>query len=301
MDPGMKKIVPLISSTVVGPLGVAHLPRTWLKAILAEVDALYEGWNPGYRGFNKMVLDALGVDQEAFYAFIKTMPSYPQTECWIEEAAANLNPASIAQSNETVFSHPRAEDAAAAFRERVGLSDSNLNLSANLNDLDDWCTIHQWLIEHRGEHLDPIVPTISSSSVGPLCAVHLPRLWIKALLNGVGALPPGYNSGCGFDEKTAQGLGFDIAAAIEYIHAELPSYLAFERWVREHGSFDDAAIGEYNLSSLAFRKPEEKAAAERAEAGVPAMDFREAILINDLLDWKYLHDEAVARRSGALM
>jgi hypothetical protein len=295
----MEKLVPLISSTVSGPLGVAHLPRMWLKAILAEGDALYEGWNPGYRGYNKMVLDALGINQEAFYAHIATMPTYPETERWVKENAAKLDAPAVAASNATILGWERPADAAAEMRERVGLRESALLLAARLNDLDDWYTIHRWLIEHRGETLDPIIPGVSSSSAGPLGVKHLPRLWMKALLNGVGALPPDYNSGCGFDEYVAKLTGLDLDAAIAFIHAELPDYMTFERWVRERvPALDAASIAGYNEAIVTRQKPEEKAAAERLESGVPELSFREVIMCNDMLDWKGLHDEAIARRGA---
>lgn len=293
----MERLVPLISSSVAGPMGVAHLPRTWLKAILAETDALYEGWNPGYRGFNKMMIDALGIDQEAFFEHIKTLPTYPETERWVEQNAANLDAASIAASNATILGHERPDEKAAPTREQVGLNGSTLCGSAALNDLDDWYTIHRWILAHRGERLDPIIPTISSTSNGPLGAKHLPRLWIKALLNAAGALRSDYNSGCGLDAFAAETLGLDLDAAIAYIHRELPSYVAFETWVSEQLPNAGPRLAEYNRTLTTRLKPEEKAAAERAEAGVPETTIREAVRLNDLVDWKELHSIAASRRS----
>lgn len=295
----MDKLVPLISSTVSGPLGVVHLPRMWLKAILAQGDALCEGWNPGYRGYNKMVLDALGINQEAFYAHIATMPTYPQTERWVKENAAKLDAPVVASSNATILGWERPADAAAEMRERVGLRGSTLQLSARLNDLDDWYTLHAWVVQHRAETLDPIIPAVSSSSAGPLGLKHLPRLWIKAFLNGVGALPADYNSGCGFDAYVAKLMELDLDATIAFVHAELPDYMTFERWVREHVSALDApAIARYNEAIVTRQKPEEKAAAERLESGVPELSFREVIMCNDMLDWKGLHDEVITRRGA---
>jgi hypothetical protein len=40
----MKKLAPLISSRVTGPLGILHLPRFWLKASLEGVGLLPEGY-----------------------------------------------------------------------------------------------------------------------------------------------------------------------------------------------------------------------------------------------------------------
>jgi hypothetical protein len=294
----MDKLVPLISSTVAGPLGVVHLPRMWLKATLARVGALYDGWIPDYRGFNKMVLDALGINEEAFFAFMDTLPSYPQTERWVRSNAAKLDSAAITASNATILGWEKPVDAAEQVRERVGLRDSTLRLSAKLNDLDDWYTAHTWLVEHRSAKLDPVIPGISTSSAGPLGVKHLPRLWMKALLNALGALPEGYNSGCGLDAYVAGLMELDLDAAIAFIHTELPDYLTFERWVREHvKALDPASVARYNETITTRQKPEEKAAADRLEAGVPELSFRDVILCNDMVDWKLLHDQVLARRA----
>ncbi len=294
----MEELVPLISSTVAGPLGVVHLPRMWLKAVLAEVGALRRGWVADYRGFNQQVLDALGIDEAQFFRFMATLPSYAETERWVVAHARHLERASVNASNEEILSKQRPDERAAPARDRVGLADPTYRISARLNDLDDWYTVYEWLVERRGEPLAPIVPTVSSSSAGPLGLKHLPRLWMKALLNRAGALPDDYNSGCGFDAYVSQQCGLDLDAAIAFIHDEFPSYLAFEHWVRVQvtGLDDVATLDRHNAAILGRRKPEEKAAAERLESGVPELAFREVIMCNDMLDWKALHDEALARR-----
>ena len=53
----MDKIVPLIGSAEVGPLGVLHLPRLWLKVSLDGKGALAEGYPAVGTGFDQMVLD----------------------------------------------------------------------------------------------------------------------------------------------------------------------------------------------------------------------------------------------------
>jgi hypothetical protein len=94
-------------------------------------------------------------------------------------------------------------------------------------------------------------------------------------------------------------IGLDLDAAVAFIHRELPSYLAFENWVCSHASgiADAAKLEGYNRAILERLKPEDKAEAERLEAGVPELSFREVIMCNDMLDWKALHDEVLARRA----
>jgi hypothetical protein len=49
----MDRVVPLIPPAAVGPLGVGHLPRMWLKGILNASEMLFEGYFPNYRGLNQ--------------------------------------------------------------------------------------------------------------------------------------------------------------------------------------------------------------------------------------------------------
>jgi hypothetical protein len=295
----MERIVPLIGPTVVGPLGVAHLPRMWLKAALNSADALTEGYFPHYFGFNRKVVDGLGLDPEAFFGFLGTLPTYAETERWVREHATRIDPAGIAAVNIDVASFQRPEEPAAAVRARVGLDQPGFRLSQALISLDDWCTMHEWLLAHRGEVLEPIIPTVSSSTTGPLGIPHLPRLWMKATLTAVKALPEGWNSGFGFDKFVSDTIGLDLDAACAYIHAELPTYLQFEGWVTDHlPAYDEMTKWTWNGAIRGRQKGEEKAAEERAEAGVPELNHREAIMLNDMVDWTYLHERAVERRAA---
>ena len=61
----MSSIVPTISSSVAGPLGVKHLPRFWQKVSLECAGKLAEGYPACGAGYDQMVLDALGgISQE---------------------------------------------------------------------------------------------------------------------------------------------------------------------------------------------------------------------------------------------
>jgi hypothetical protein len=101
-----------------------------------------------------------------------------------------------------------------------------------------------------------MVPLITSDVRGPLGAVHLPRLWQKALLSAKGMLPDGYDEcGAGFDQMTLDGLGLDRDKTLSYLKTQLPTYPQFERWVLEQNgghiaadriSTHNAAIAGYN-------------------------------------------------------
>jgi hypothetical protein len=295
----IEPLVPLIGATVVGPLGVSHLPRMWLKGILSAARALPDTYFDDYKGFNKRVVDALGLEPEPWFAFLKTLPTYVQAEQYVKEHATNLDAASIEAINADIASRPRPEENAAKVREVVGLDMPGFNNSAMLINLDDWCAIHKELVAHKNDGLAPLVPMVSSAQTGPLGVPHLPRLWMKALSRATGALPKDWKSGleCGFDNQLAKLTGMDLAAAVAYINTELPDYLTFERWFENNvGPVSDAKKGEWSEAIAALQQPEDRAQPNLVEAGAGDLQTRSTILINDLVDWKYMHDDVAGRK-----
>ena len=294
-----ERLVPLIGATVAGPLGALMLPRTWLKSVLSAAGMLPDGYFDNDKGFNHQVVDGLGLEPEAFFAFLATMPTYPQAEDYVKAHATKLDAASIAALNSRIVSFLRPEEMCVAVRARVGIEDPDYRNSAILLNYDDWFSIHQELVAHRAEGIEPIVPMVSSCQIGMLGIPHLPRLWIKALLNAVKALPAEWKTGtnCGFDKKVASMLGLDIEATTAYIGAELPNYLQFERWVSDHIAPPDAATkAKWTADILSGQKSEEQAAAEVIEAGAPGLTVRGTVLLNDMVDWKHMHDHIVNQR-----
>jgi hypothetical protein len=295
----MERIVPLIGPTVVGPLGVMHVPRMWLKSVLSASGLLWQGYFDNYKGFNQQVVDALGLDPDAWFAFLATMPTYPQAEDYIRAHARALDAASIAALNARIANFERPEENAALVRSRTGIEDSGLRISVRLIDIDDWHTVHGELVDHRASGIEPLVPMVSSAQTGMLGIPHLPRLWIKALLAAVKALPAEWKTGtgCGFDKRLAETIGLDLVAACAYIGDELPTYVQFERWVADRIENPDAATKAAWVTTFSnLQKPEDVATAELVECGAPGLSLRGTILLNDLVDWKYMHDRAVAHR-----
>ncbi len=295
----IERLAPLIGATVAGPLGIVHLPRMWLKGILSAAGMLYEGYFDNYKGFNQRVVDGVGLEPDAWFAFLATMPTYPQAEDYVEVHATKLNPASVAAVNADVLTLLRPEENAAAVRARVGIADPDVRNSARLLNFDDWFTMHQQLVTHRADGIEPIVPMVSSSQTGMLDVPHLPRLWIKALLSAVNALPEGWKTGtnCGFDKRLTSMLGLDLVAACEFIGTNLPNYLQFEALVRDHiAQPDDATKAQWTAELLALEKTEEQATADLLEAGAPGVSTHSTILLNDMVDWKHMHDNIVAQR-----
>ena len=291
-------LVPLVGPLVVGPLGVAHLPRMWFKGILSAAKALPDTYFDDYKGFNKKVVDALGLEPEPWFAFLKTQPTYLEAERYVKAHAAHLDAETIAALNADIATTQRAEENAAKVRATVGLTIEGFNNSAALINLDDWFAIHTVLIEHKGE-LAPLVPMVSSAQYGLLGVPHLPRLWMKALSRATGALPKDWKSGleCGFDMNLATCTGLDLAAAIAYINAELPDYLTFERWFEAQvGPVTDERRAEWSAKLTTLQQPEDRALPNLVEAGAPDLQTRDTILINDLVDWKYMYDDITGRK-----
>jgi hypothetical protein len=143
----MNTIVPLISSGVAGPLGVLHLPRLWLKVSLEQRGKLASGYPGIGKGYDQMVLDALGLQKEAVTDYIKTQkPTYPQFENWIrKQPGVKLDKGSIEKLNASIRGYIHDD---ATRKSIVGANeipdDANAPRDAvNLNNLDDWKEFHE--------------------------------------------------------------------------------------------------------------------------------------------------------------
>ena len=289
----MEKIVPLAGATVKGPLGLAHLPRLWLKCVLGAAGVLSEAYHTGYAGSNQTVIDGVGLDPTATFAYLATIPSYAAFETWVREHAQRLDAAAIAASNAAIDAQQKPSDNAAAARALVGLADPHERGSALLNSLDDWTSVHADVVARRGTRIEPIVPAVSSQSTGPLGLMHLPRFWMKATLAAADALYETWNSGAksGFDVWFCGATGLDLDATLAHVRAQLPTYLAFEAWVVAHAPHVSATeVAVHNAAMRKRLKPAEVAARECALLGIEgALDYRPSIELNDLVDWHTIH------------
>jgi hypothetical protein len=294
----MEKIVPLPGLRVKGPLGVAHMPRLWLKCVLGAAGALPEGYTTTNVGTNASVIDGIGLDPGATFAFLATSPTYAAFEDWVRARATKLDIESIALVNARVDAHQKPAANAAEVRARTGVTDASVGGAALLNELDDWAALHAALAASDGRALEPIVPAVSTQSAGPLGLMHLPRFWMKATLHASGALYDDWKSGpdSPLDMWFCAAIGLDTATAIAYIKAQRPSYMAFEGWVRANvPSLGPAEIAATNATLKGRQKPEEVAARERALLGLANTDYRPSIELNDQVDWHQLHANVASR------
>jgi Domain of unknown function (DUF5069) len=126
-----------------GPLGVAHLPRLWLKVLLHACDRLPEDYRHGNGGFDALLFANLGIDGDAFVDYITTQkPDYQALEAWVRLHATKLTPETIAAHNAHIVGAAMLEERAATRRAELGISDAGFTNAVKLNDLDDWSVAH---------------------------------------------------------------------------------------------------------------------------------------------------------------
>jgi hypothetical protein len=146
----MNSIVPLISSGVSGPLGVLHLPRLWLKSSLEACGKLAPGYPGCGKGYDSMVLNALGIDQSAFQSFIKSnKPAYPELENWVrKQPGVKLDTATIDSLNSAIRGYIHSDDVRKNVLTANGIQDDgSIRDAVNLNNLDDWKEFHSSVLK----------------------------------------------------------------------------------------------------------------------------------------------------------
>jgi len=142
----MATFVPLISSGTVGPLGVAHLPRLWLKVSLDSRGKLDSRYPAVGHGYDQMTIDALGLQKDAVVNFIQTQrPTYPQFEAWIKvQPGVTLDAATIEKHNAAVRGYNHDDETRKGILSANGLVDGPdvPKDAVTLNDLDGWQEFH---------------------------------------------------------------------------------------------------------------------------------------------------------------
>jgi hypothetical protein len=141
----MNKLVPLISSGVAGPLGVLHLPRLWQKVLLESTGQLADGYPGIGKGYDSMVISALGLTADAVKKFIATKPTYPQFEAWIkQQPGVKLDKATIHKLNVSIAGYIHDDATRQSILRASGITDEGSVCpdAINLNNLDDWKEFH---------------------------------------------------------------------------------------------------------------------------------------------------------------
>jgi hypothetical protein len=134
------------------------------------------------------------------------------------------------------------------------------------------------------------VPIISSSTVGPLGVMHLPRLWTKLTLGNAGLLPEGHDyCGKGFDQMTISNLGLEREKVIEFVKSTKPTYVKFESWVKAHGKTDAETIKKHNDAVTGYNHGDDTVKSIQGNIGLADSNVKDAVTLNILEDLNDLH------------
>ncbi len=144
-----------------------------------------------------------------------------------------------------------------------------------------------------------IIPLISSGVAGPLGIVHLPRIWQKGLLGGLGLLADGYKPiGPGYDHMVLEAIGIDPEKAKEFLREKKPTYPQFEAWVKAYPGvkLDRETIEKSNAAVLGYVHDDATRKEILAEAGLPddGSISPKAVDLNNLDDWTAFHRSVVS-------
>jgi len=143
--------VPLISSGTAGPLGVQHLPRLWQKVSLEARGKIASGYPGIGKGYDMMVLSALGLNPDAVKKFIAdSKPTYPQFEAWVKkQPGVKLDKASIDKSNRAIRAYNHDDATRKGILGANGIGDEGTvgHGAVDLNNLDDWYEFHQAVLK----------------------------------------------------------------------------------------------------------------------------------------------------------
>jgi hypothetical protein len=140
----MSKIVPLISSGTVGPLGVLHLPRLWQKVSLEAAGKIADGYPGIGAGYDSMVIDALGLNADSVRSYItESKPTYPQFEAWVKsQPGVKLDGDTVSSLNASITGYNHDDATRQGILSANGLDDGDPKDAINLNNLDDWLAFH---------------------------------------------------------------------------------------------------------------------------------------------------------------
>lgn len=143
----MHKVPPIASVDARGPLGVVQLPRLWSKVLLDAKGLLPEGYHPCGNGFDRIVLEGLGLDRDLVLAYLTTnMPTYPEFEAWVTSEVGPVSEETKAAINGSILGFTPSPERRGQILERLGLpADHPAATMVELNTLDDWAEFHRYL------------------------------------------------------------------------------------------------------------------------------------------------------------
>jgi hypothetical protein len=141
-----------------------------------------------------------------------------------------------------------------------------------------------------------IVPLVSSGTAGPLGALHVPRLWLKLSLAGIGALPEGYDEcGAGFDAMTLGAFGLDRQKTIDFVRQNKPTYMEFEEWIVANGRTDKATIERHNAAIRGYNHGDDLAGTMRRTSKVKDSSVKDAVTLNTVEDLDEVYRQHISK------
>lgn len=146
----MQKIPPIASVSDTGPLGVVQLPRLWSKVLLDAKGLLPEDYAACGNGFDRVVLEGLGLDREEVVGYLtREMPTYAQFEHWVVQRLGGSVPQEkIEAVNRMILSYDMKPERRHELLEGAGhADDGRITRGAEVNTLDDWAVFHQYLTQ----------------------------------------------------------------------------------------------------------------------------------------------------------
>ncbi len=145
-----QKVVPLLSSSVAGPLGAIHLPRLWSKLTLYHAGVLADGYDFAGAGFDQMTIDALGLKRDDVIKFVKDKhPTYLQFEQYVlDQNGGSLPKDKIEAHNAAIRSYNHSDELAASMQKASG-AQAHIKDAVTLNTLEDMDELHHHL---HGSH-----------------------------------------------------------------------------------------------------------------------------------------------------
>lgn len=143
----MQTLPPFVPISAKGPLGLAHLPRMWSKALLHAKGELAPDYQPGCY-FDRTLMVGLGIDPQVALGFLfSELPSYAQFEDWVlAQVGGHLDADQIARVNRAILEHELGDEERTRFQSELGLpADSPVRRTADLEHLDDLVQFHRLL------------------------------------------------------------------------------------------------------------------------------------------------------------
>jgi hypothetical protein len=119
----------------------------WLKHLLHGAGRLQGEYRHGASGVDLRIAEAVAFDPDAFREFVEgERPDYLAAEAWVREHSRNLTPAVLQELRDYTSVTKMPANLEAQRRERLGHIDPSFGLGYELNQLDDWYSIHEQLI-----------------------------------------------------------------------------------------------------------------------------------------------------------